>query len=614
MDDQNDGLSTINFDAHGYELMAYSHIDPAVTYNDPYDAHNQYMTNSHDESCLDNKYDHTACTGTGNNNLHHPVPNHNHPRSLTQLFKKRHHSVSTIPSNFHLDNACLSPGVFSPMSPSMLDANVSSPRTTTAACSSDDCKDCTISECGDEHDICHDIECSQVCDDDDCHVAATPCTDVECLAGSMSDAEQAVAGVLASIGGETLLPHNQITAASFPYASQPFPGQLYLSNDELQRTMTTQSLGMGNDFDLSHLTDDLSGIPNMGVPFHETAQFLSLSHHIVQMHANGDGSGCVRKAGASWIEHVQQEHPQQLIPCVQAMQNTHYQVMPQQVEPASAMGPAFHLSKTPSTIHVAAQTPHNRSSSTASPMSRPQTASSLPETPNTAATDFSPVTAEQFRCKWVAGSGVLCNMLFEDDEALQKHCKEAHLAGLPKTGTGFECQWHNCNRHGVFAQRSKLERHLQTHTGFKPVKCHICNLPLSAKQSLAQHMRTHTGEKPWLCTFPGCQMAFKQQSALTMHMRTHTGEKPLECEICHKRFGESSNLSKHRKTHNMKGQFKCSYCDKDFHRLDQKRRHEKTHQKHNAASGAAPADQDSDNSQTGRKVKGSRVTKSSNTK
>ncbi|KAH6898751.1 hypothetical protein B0T10DRAFT_118071 [Thelonectria olida] len=195
---------------------------------------------------------------------------------------------------------------------------------------------------------------------------------------------------------------------------------------------------------------------------------------------------------------------------------------------------------------------------------------------------------DQFRCRWMCDSG-LCGEVFQKSEDLQNHCKKEHAKNLVKEqGGGFVCKWHGCTRKTAFAQKSKLERHTQTHTGFKPVRCKICDLKLSAKQSLDQHMRTHSGDMPWKCQHPGCGKAFKQQSALTMHKRTHTGEKPLKCEICSKTFSESSNLSKHRRTHNVKGNHVCEYCSKDFHRLDQLRRHLRTTHKINSGDEATP--------------------------
>ncbi|KIL95202.1 hypothetical protein FAVG1_02134 [Fusarium avenaceum] len=204
--------------------------------------------------------------------------------------------------------------------------------------------------------------------------------------------------------------------------------------------------------------------------------------------------------------------------------------------------------------------------------------SSLSPTPKIELTETQSIKGEpDFTCQWLCEDGVLCSKKFGGNKELQDHCKNEHVKNLNKGENGFCCTWYGCTRPGPFSQKSKLERHMQTHTGYKPVKCEICGIMLSAKQSLEQHMRTHSGEKPWKCEHPGCDARFKQQSALTMHMRTHTGEKPLQCEICGKRFGESSNLSKHRRTHNVRGNHVCEHCGKDFHRLDQLRRHMQTH-------------------------------------
>ncbi|KAG6237930.1 hypothetical protein E4U25_002176 [Claviceps purpurea] len=239
-----------------------------------------------------------------------------------------------------------------------------------------------------------------------------------------------------------------------------------------------------------------------------------------------------------------------------------------------SMGPS--LSETP----VSIPTP---SPLEPEPSFRDAAATNMAQTPSCIAESKTPVVAQDdpYTCRWIIGPGssFVCGMRFDNDEQLQKHCKNDHLKQLKKLNGGFTCGWAGCARDTCFSQRSKVERHMQVHTGYKPVQCSICGAALSAKQALDQHMRIHTGETPWVCKVPGCGCAFKQQSALTMHERTHTGDKPLECEICGKRFSESSNLSKHRRTHNVKGMHECQLCGKDFHRLDQLRRHMGTNHK-----------------------------------
>lgn len=562
-------------------------IDPAH-----YMTHDHFFgtfPGAHDESCLDHKFDHTACTGE--NHLHHPIPNHNHPRNnlaKLPLLARRHHSLSTMPHmpNF-FDTKGQSPvgfGMHAVMSPnvpvdfpSMINAD-SSPQgeddSTSAACSSD-CNQCP-SDCGasEAGDVCRDAECGPACDDVQCERAASPCTDVECLTRSMSDKDKAAADVLASFG-EDPLGQGQMASSSMSSlpSSQLFSNQGSYHNGGMPAAMA-QSLNMGNPFHCA--PDSYSNNfmdPNMGLG---NLDWMAFGTHFLQEHSSG---GCVRpclidnqnlpfdkcplphhahthpgqqsfclpdnsdpshlvacgvefNSPTAWFEHLQEQHLYQQGEHLGFLSATHQSQT--SVMASHERQPLTHP-QSPDTILVSTDVLRGRESSTASSISRPLSASSQPETPNTAATEASTIKTEQFACKWhKEDDGQVCGMTFLNDEELQTHCREQHLKTLCKTEKGFECRWEECARKENFTQKSKLERHLQTHTGcklnfsifaakgcflthclVKPVKCTICGLALSAKQSLAQHMRIHTGEKPWSCQHPGCDAAFKQQSALS---------------------------------------------------------------------------------------------------
>ncbi|KAM0423292.1 hypothetical protein ACHAPD_001764 [Fusarium lateritium] len=94
--------------------------------------------------------------------------------------------------------------------------------------------------------------------------------------------------------------------------------------------------------------------------------------------------------------------------------------------------------------------------------------SSHSPTPKTELADNQSMSGEtDFTCKWLCEDGILCSKTFGGNKELQDHCKSEHVKNLKKGEYGFCCTWYGCIRPGPFSQKSKLERHMQTHTGLR---------------------------------------------------------------------------------------------------------------------------------------------------
>ncbi|MCJ1373228.1 hypothetical protein MMC20_004456 [Loxospora ochrophaea] len=184
----------------------------------------------------------------------------------------------------------------------------------------------------------------------------------------------------------------------------------------------------------------------------------------------------------------------------------------------------------------------------------------------------SPVRVQNRTCMWITNhkSGSTCGQLFDNGNDLQYHVEEVHTQHLNKTN-GLVCSWLSCPRgRRSFPQRSKLNIHIASHTGYKDAACEFCGKEFSSRYNLESHKRVHTGEKPFEC--PECGERFTFDSQLSIHRKNHKGEKPLKCDKCGYQTADSSNFSKHKQTHEPP-RHACGLCGHRFTRSSGLKRH-----------------------------------------
>lgn len=70
-------------------------------------------------------------------------------------------------------------------------------------------------------------------------------------------------------------------------------------------------------------------------------------------------------------------------------------------------------------------------------------------------------------CQWEQG-GSRCGKICGDEHELEMHVQAEHVDNMPKADGGYICAWAGCGRvHKPFAQKSKVKRHMLTHTQCK---------------------------------------------------------------------------------------------------------------------------------------------------
>ena len=139
-----------------------------------------------------------------------------------------------------------------------------------------------------------------------------------------------------------------------------------------------------------------------------------------------------------------------------------------------------------------------------------------------------------------------CEMVFGDDEVLQKHLKSKHPDRSVRKK--FSCDHPSCDY--STDDKSNLNRHLAAHTGKRLFKCnyHSCRKDFSRKDVLKRHIKTvHEKKEKYTCIV--CSKAFTRKCDLVRHKKeVHDKEKFQVCRYCGGRFGRRETCTGHEQT------------------------------------------------------------------
>jgi len=110
-----------------------------------------------------------------------------------------------------------------------------------------------------------------------------------------------------------------------------------------------------------------------------------------------------------------------------------------------------------------------------------------------------------------------------------------------------------------------------------------CGKTFRFRSEIKRHLTIHSSKRFYHCSFPGCTKSFKRADALASHAKVHSTTSTFDCYFkdCEATFNTKSALNYHLLKHGERN-FVCSFsgCNKAFRTYTQVKQHEKTYLHH----------------------------------